>query len=248
MNYRHPCTCSLFALLTLLACTAADAAQPVASFTRDVETRVVALTNDFRSKNGLQPVQPEARLTEAAQAFAAYIAKTDQLEHDADGSEPTDRAKKRGYNYCIIAENLASEYSSAGFTPERLAPNFVRGWSESASHRANMLEPEVTQIGVGIAAGPNSGEYYAVQMFGRPLSQMIKFRIANRTNTTIRYQYRKRSVTLAPREMRNHESCLSGEVRFELRGPQQAAAVRPKDGDRYSVVEAAGGVFSVKQE
>jgi uncharacterized protein YkwD len=235
-------------LMALVAASISHAAQTQSSFTEDAERRVMTLTNAVRKENGLQPLQTDGRLTEAARYFAGYVAKTDKLEHDADGSAPADRAKMHGYSYCIIAENLASEYSSAGFTPERLAGNFVEGWSKSPTHRANMLEPEVTQIGVGIAAGTQSGEYYAVQMFGRPMSQMVRFRVTNRSTQTIRYEYRKRTVALAPKQIRSHESCVAGELKFEWPRQQQPSAVRPKDGDRVTIVEAGPGTYKVIQE
>jgi uncharacterized protein YkwD len=162
----------LSAVVSLCAsCAGALAQTPMT--TSAVEERVLALTNEFRAQNALQPLQTEARLDDTARHFAAYVANSGNLEHDADGATPAERVKKRGYNYCIVAENLAFEYSSSGFTPDRLARNFIEGWSASPTHRANMLEPAVTQIGIGVAPSKKSGEYYAVQVFGRPMSQMI---------------------------------------------------------------------------
>jgi uncharacterized protein YkwD len=238
MNYSHPLHRSFILLVALLCASASGAAPTPSGFTEDVETRVVALTNDLRKKQGLQPVQPESRLTDAARYFAAHIAKTDKLDHDADGSTPADRITKRGYRYCIVAENLSNEYSSGGFTPERLAENFIRGWNESPTHRANMLESEFTQIGLGIAPGNQPGEYYAVQIFGRPFTQTFKFRVTNRTVDTIRYEYRNRTVALNPTQMRTHESCLSGDLKFYWAGQQQPTTVKPKDGDRFAVVSS----------
>jgi uncharacterized protein YkwD len=235
----------LTAVLSLCAsCAGALAQTPMT--TSAVEERVLALTNEFRAQNALQPLQTEARLDDTARYFAAYVANTGNLEHDADGATPAERVKKRGYNYCIVAENLAFEYSSSGFTPDRLARSFIEGWSASPTHRANMLEPAVTQIGIGVAPSKKSGEYYAVQVFGRPMSQMIKFRVTNRTNATVRYEYRKRTVALGPKQARNHESCAPGELRVDT--ATQEAVARPKDGGRYSIVEAAQGVYRVTEE
>jgi uncharacterized protein YkwD len=234
-------------LLALLSVAGVHAATTPSSLTEDAERRVLVLTNDLRKERGLQPVRSDSRLAQAAHDFAAYIAKTENLEHDADGSTPPDRAKKRGYNYCMIAENLASEYSSAGFTAEALASNIVRGWSESTSHRLNMLQPDVTEAGIAIASGPRSGEYYAVQMLGRLLSQVVKFRITNGTGETVRYQYRDRVLTLTPKQSRNHESCVNGDVRVEWPGKQQPSTARPKDGERYTI-ERSEGVYRLLQD
>jgi uncharacterized protein YkwD len=229
--------------LLLFALPFARAQQP--SFNAEAEERVLALTNEFRAQNKLQPLQAESRLADAARYFAGYLASTGKLEHDADGTTPVDRVKKRGYVHCIVAENLGMEYSSGGFTPERLSRNFVEGWKQSPTHRANMLEPEITQIGVGVARAAN-GEYYGVQVFARPLAQMVKFRVANRTNATVRYEYRGRKVTLGPNNARNHESCVPGELNLDSSGQQ--VTLRPKDGGRYAVVESARGVYRIAEE
>jgi uncharacterized protein YkwD len=234
----------LLAAALLLSPLAAAAAQaPLA--TQAVEERVLALTNELRAQNALQPLQAEAKLDETARYFVGYIASTGKLEHDADGATPAERVKNRGYNYCIVAENLAYEFSSGGYTADRLARNFVEGWSQSPTHRANMLQPDVTQIGIAVARSAKGGEYYAVQVFGRPMTQMIKFRVTNRTSATVRYDYRKRTVALAPKQARSHESCVAGELRVDA---AQEAVARPKDGGRYVIVEAARGVYRVTEE
>ena len=216
--------------------------------TQDVESRVVALTNDLRKAQKLDVLQSDPRLTAAARSFAAYVAKTDKLEHDADGSTPSDRAKKHDYDFCIVAENLANEYDSAGFTADRLARNFVQGWEQSPSHRENLLQPDVTQIGIGVAAGARAGEYYAVQMLARPRSQTLKFRVTNSTSSSVDYDFRKKRFSLAPKQTRNHESCVPGDITVEASGKQKPAAVRVKDGARYALIQAGGGYQIVQDK
>ena len=229
-----------------IACAAFAQTQQPPSFEAQVEARTIALTNEYRAQQSLAALTPESRLTDAARAFAAYIAQTDKLDHDADGTTPPERLKKRGYSFCMVAENLASEFDTRGFTVEALSRRFVKGWSESATHRANMLEADVTEIGVGVERNPRSGEYYAVQVFARPTSQVVKFRVANRTNATIRYEFRKRSVALAPKQSRTHESCAGGDVNLDSSGT--AVPLRPKDGGRYAVVQEKGGIYRWAEE
>ena len=126
------------------------------------------LVNELRAERGLKPLEREARLDAAADYFAGYLAATDKLDHLADGNTPATRVRQRGYGYCAIAENIAYEYDSRGYTPERLARNFVDGWRNSPTHRANMLNPALTETGIGIARNAKN-EYYAVQVFGRPV-------------------------------------------------------------------------------
>jgi len=82
---------------------------------------IIVLANEFRTQQGRGKVEVNARLTEAARHFAEYMAKTGQLSHGADGSNPATRAKRNGYDYCIVSENIAYKYSSAGFATRELA-------------------------------------------------------------------------------------------------------------------------------
>ena len=43
----------------------------------------------------------------------------------------------------------------------------MRGWMDSPGHRANILDRDLTQIGVGRAEGGSYGVYWT-QVFGTP--------------------------------------------------------------------------------
>ncbi len=155
-------TCAM-AMAPVFASAQADPAFP----TR-VEARVLSLVNELRAGRGLAALEPEPRLEKAAADFARHMARTGVLEHDADGRTPAARAKQRGYTYCVISENIAYEYNSRGFSPDALARNLVDGWRDSPTHRENILDPAVTQTGLGIARNER-GEFYAAQLFARPV-------------------------------------------------------------------------------
>jgi len=152
-------------VLALLLPAAAGRAQ--SDFTRQVEARVFMLVNEMRREHGLKSLEREARLDDTTSYFAGYIAANGNLDHSADGRTPAMRVRERGYGYCAIAENIAYEYSTRGFTPEELARHFVEGWRDSPTHRANMLDRGARETGIGVARNA-AGEYYAVQLFGRP--------------------------------------------------------------------------------
>ena len=233
-------------IVSLAGAAQEKAGPPAAALSADVEQRVTALTNEFRQQHGLQPLEPEARLTDAARYFAGFLASSGKLDHDADGMTPPERVKKRGYNYCVVAENLGSEYSSTGFAADALSRNFVQGWRDSPTHRDNMLLPAITQIGVGVARSPKDGEYFAVQVFARPMTQMVRFRVTNRSNATVRYEFRKRTVTLGPKQGRLHEACVAADLMLDTGG--EGATVRPKDGGRYVIVDAGRGSYRIQDE
>ena len=52
---------------------------------------------------------------------AAYMAKSGKFDHDADGRQPAQRIAAKGYRYCMVAENIAYEFSSRGFASSELA-------------------------------------------------------------------------------------------------------------------------------
>lgn len=122
---------------------------------------VVVATNAERANHGLRPLTVDARLTRAAQAHSDDMVRRAFFAHESpDGSQVWDRARAAGYSYSTIAENIA-----AG---QRTAADVVHGWMHSPGHRANILKPELTQIGVGRALGSEFGIYWT-QVFGTPL-------------------------------------------------------------------------------
>jgi uncharacterized protein YkwD len=129
---------------------------------------VIDETNAFRRHEGRGAVERNPKLEEAAREFARYLARTETLEHDADGHTPGERAQRHGYRWCRIAENIAYQFDSRGYATEALAQGLVEGWKKSPGHRRNMLERDVKHIAVAVARSDRNGYYYAVQMFGKP--------------------------------------------------------------------------------
>jgi len=132
--------------------------------------RVIERTNHLRTEAGLSPLRSSEPLLAAARAFADYQARTDRYGHRSDGRSPSERALASGYSFCKLAENIAFQKNTAGFTSRELGDELVESWAESAGHRRNLLAADLVDIGVGIAHSPRTGRYYAVQMFGRPMS------------------------------------------------------------------------------
>ena len=105
----------------LIANLALAQAEPKAPDLSKVTTQIVERTNDFRKSEKRAPVKANPELTRAAEYFAKFMAETGKYGHEADGSKPADRAKKHGYEYSIVLENIAYMYNSEGFTTDALA-------------------------------------------------------------------------------------------------------------------------------
>ena len=126
----------------------------------DPLTEVVALTNAERARHGLRALTIDARLARAAQAHSADMVRRAFFAHgNPDGLQVWDRAVAAGYAYRKVAENIA-----AG---QRTPAEVVRGWMDSPGHRANILDRDLTQIGVGRVEGGSYGVYWT-QVFGTP--------------------------------------------------------------------------------
>jgi uncharacterized protein YkwD len=101
-----------------------------------------------------------------AKIQAENMARYQKMAHVIPQSDlPTlaDRARYVGYPFGRIAENVALGYPSA--------ETVVEGWMTSKGHRANILNPDVMETGLGIARSSAGGLYYC-QVFGRQLQSL----------------------------------------------------------------------------
>jgi uncharacterized protein YkwD len=125
-----------------------------------LEQQVVDLTNQAREQNGLPALQVNSALVQSAQIQSTNMAQLNELDHTLPGvADPTlqSRANAVGYNYAWLGENIAFNYSDA--------PSVVNAWMNSPEHRANILNPNFTDIGVSFAWN-SLGQAYATEDFG----------------------------------------------------------------------------------
>ncbi len=197
---------------------------------------IIHQTNDFRKSDGRDAVAVNAKLTQTAHDFAQYMARTDRYGHTADGNRPSDRVKQHGYAFCIVAENIAYQFNSAGFATDKLAGGFFEGWKHSPEHRRNMLDADVTETGVAIAHSAHTGYFYAVQLFGRPESQKIEFTLTNESAAEIHYTIGDHTFPLPPHLIRTHSSCRPADVTIHWPGAEgRTQVVHPQNGEEFVV-------------
>lgn len=127
----------------------------------DFEAEVLRLTNAFRARHGLDPLQNDLRLNDAAENWSRQMARGDIFEH----SKGPEQVEKQGYDWSHWGENIAAGYA----TPK----DVVDGWINSPGHRANMLSKEFTEIGIGYYHMAGDGgdapyTHYWTQEFGTP--------------------------------------------------------------------------------
>jgi uncharacterized protein YkwD len=127
--------------------------------TAATDAQIIHLTNQERQKAGLAPLVEDAKLADVAKKYAELMARQQKLDHRLGGTSPGDRLTAAGYHWSSYAENIAENYADAGAA--------VQGWMNSPGHRANILKPNVTQIGVGVAYSSAGVPYYC-QVFAQP--------------------------------------------------------------------------------
>jgi len=117
--------------------------------------RIVELVNEERAKAGLKPVALKEDVTAAAQVRA--IESEVSFSHTRpNGTGFSTALKEAGVSYRGAGENIAWGQKS----PEEV----MKGWMNSAGHRANILNERFTAIGVGYHQN-NKGVNYWSQLF-----------------------------------------------------------------------------------
>ncbi len=214
----------------------------------EVTQLIMEGTNSFRKQEARGELKSQPRLVATARDFADFLARNDKLSHEADGSDPRERAKKHDYDPCIVAENIAYEYNSNGFESAVLARRFIEGWKKSPGHRKNMLDPDLLEVGMAVAQSKEPGKYYAVQVFGRPRSAVIKFAVVNQSDYQVEYLLGDEKHTLEPRFNCTYELCAASELKFAwTQAEGKSATFQPVRGDKFTV-KRKNGKFQVSRQ
>ncbi len=127
---------------------------------------IFALVNAERTKEGLPPLSYNTTLSAIAEVKALDMITRAYFAHESpDGVDVSGLAERYHYDYINVGENLAM----GDFVSDA---DVVRGWMNSPGHRANILNPLYTEIGIAAVYGRSEGRmmWFAVQAFGRPAS------------------------------------------------------------------------------
>lgn len=130
---------------------------PDLSEVKSLEMQVVELVNQERAKQGLKPLKYNWELARVARYKSMDMRDNGYFSHTSPTyGSPFKMMRDFGIRYTRAGENIAYGY----LTPESV----MRGWMNSSGHRKNILSPNYTEIGVGVAKS-SSGRIYWTQMF-----------------------------------------------------------------------------------
>uniref|UniRef100_UPI0035299187 CAP domain-containing protein n=1 Tax=Roseovarius conchicola TaxID=3121636 RepID=UPI0035299187 len=143
-----------------------------------LERQMLDLINEERTSRGLNPVQLELRLNSSAEDHSEWMLQRDVFSHTGvGGSSAGDRMEDAGFTFSgnwSWAENIAwrSEGGAPGLADDVVALH--NGLMNSPGHRANILDPDMTVVGIGIERGNYNGwdAVMVTQNFARTSAQV----------------------------------------------------------------------------
>ena len=124
---------------------------------------IIDRTNALRKENGVAVLSVNDKLMQAAQVRADEMAAHTVYSH----TRPDGRKFNTATDCPYMAENI-HRIADWVLSDQTLAERAVADWSASTTHNKNMVNPKLSEIGVGLARGVNdTGDpcWYCVQLF-----------------------------------------------------------------------------------
>ena len=143
----------------------AAAAQETTEYFDDAATKqdIIDRTNALRRENGVSVLTVNGELMQAAQVRADEMAAHTVYSHTRPNGGKFNTVTDCPY----MAENI-HRIADWTMSNQTLAERAVADWSASTTHNKNMVNPKLSEIGVGLARGVNdTGDpcWYCVQLF-----------------------------------------------------------------------------------
>jgi len=129
---------------------------------------IFSFTNDNRLDNDLNYLKRNSLLDEAAKLKAEDMASEEYFAHTSpEGLKAWDFINKVGYKFNSAGENLAINFLDS--------QDVIDAWMDSPTHRANILNNNFTEIGIGMAKGEYEGKetIFIVQLLAFPKDEKV---------------------------------------------------------------------------
>ena len=121
------------------------------------QKQVLDLVNAERTKRGLKALTLDTKLSNVATMKSQDMIDKNYFDHNSPTyGSPFDMMRKFGVSYRSAGENIAEG--------QRSPQEVMNAWMNSEGHRKNILNPNFTTLGVGVAK-TSSGRLYWTQMF-----------------------------------------------------------------------------------
>ena len=137
--------------------------QPAQTDVAAAKQDIIDYTNALRCENGVVVLRVNDKLMQAAQVRADEMAAHTVYSH----TRPNGRKFNTVADCPYMAENI-HRIADWVLSDQTLAERAVADWYASTVHHKNMVNPKLSEIGVGLARGVNdTGDpcWYCVQLF-----------------------------------------------------------------------------------
>ena len=137
--------------------------QPAQTDVAAAKQDIVDRTNAIRREQGISALTVNAKLMQAAQVRADEMAAHTVYSHTRPNGEKFNTVTDCPY----MAENI-HRVADWTLSEQTLAEQAVADWNASTTHHKNMLNPKLSEIGIGLARGVNDNGnpcWYCVQLF-----------------------------------------------------------------------------------
>lgn len=137
----------------------------------EIETQLVQLVNGERAARHLPLLTYDSRLADVARAHSAEMRDEKYFSHESPTPQlqwPLNRYQEGMQRTPrLVAENIYCRWSSQRGLPADSAKQAHQSLMNSPGHKANILLPSVTRLGIGVQANSN-GDIWVTEMFSRP--------------------------------------------------------------------------------
>jgi uncharacterized protein YkwD len=157
------------AVMALAGLAAAPSAQ---ASTSGSEQQFVSSINSARASVGRPALATSSELTSVARSWAAKMASSNTLKHNPDLTSQITNWRYAGENVGVGGN----------------VPQLHQAFMDSPAHKANILDRDYTQVGVGVVMG--GGRMWVVEVFRTPASTSSASRVLSSTTTSANRVYR----------------------------------------------------------
>lgn len=134
-------------------------------FLTAVENRVLELCNGERSKLKLSTLSMNEKLRNIAKYKAQEMLQYNYFSHVSavSGKDPFKLVTSFGYSYSACGENIQM---SEGMSKANVTADYIfTNWMNSPGHKANILNSNFKQMGIGVVFSTSGNKAYESQMF-----------------------------------------------------------------------------------
>lgn len=174
----------LFLVLQFFLSTAKRLKPDILGYATNITVeKILSLVNQERAKTNLVPLELSSELSTAATQKAGDMFDKDYWAHvSPTGTTPWQFITSAGYSYLYAGENLAKDFLTSEKT--------VAAWMNSSTHRANILKPEYTEIGLAVMNGNLQGNdtTLVVQEFGTRSKEKSQYTQVTKAKETLSHE------------------------------------------------------------